>query len=408
MTPGYRQGHGPDDFEDDGVHLPPNVERSREDFARMKPDFCQWLEATEPDVDPEVTMGTVSFVVSHCSARDAYWILTEPSVDAVRETLRFVEDHFPDMLEGAKSGMGRFMEFLDESQLYSGSDESYEQVYELVVDDLDMDDDDLEEDGEEYIRLELVEPQTVVIYSSSLDKAQALAAMEALPFVSKARALLKWMGKSKEITASQTLRRKDIAPAAATLGEDAIGVATGYASGFWEPDTEGTLEVRSASEAPRLDLYWQMLRYAALVELTSTRVRPTAFGRAFLDAEPEATAIAVQSLATAAYQVLGGELPRSNGEAQLGYRAVAVMLMSGATETPLTADFVLEGIEDGQIVLDDLANALSGMLGYSVQRWIEDGFLEVGEYVEIPEVLLPSVATALGETFGASIGEPRP
>jgi hypothetical protein len=209
------------------------------------------------------------------------------------------------------------MEFLDESQLYSGSDESYEQVYELAVDDLD--EDDLEDEGE-YSWVELDEPQSVVVYSSALDATGTLAAMEALPFVSKARALLKRKGKSKEITASQTLRRKDIAGAAATLGEDAVDVATGYSSGFWEPDTEGTLEVRSASEAPRLDLYWQMLHYSGLMELTSTRVRPTAFGTAFLAAEPRVTAIAVQSLATTAYQVLSGLLPRSNGEEQLGHR----------------------------------------------------------------------------------------
>lgn len=398
MIPEQRQDYGPNDLEDEGAQIPPHVGRAQHAFARMKQDFRQWLEVTEPEADSGQTMGTVSFVLSNCAAKDVHWILTEPSVDTVREVLGFMEDHFPDILEDAKAGMGRFMEFLDESQLYSGSDESYEQVYELLVDD----------DAEEYSLVLIQEPQPVVIYSSSLDQAQALAAMEALPFVSKARALLRWMGKSKEITASATLRRKDIAAAAATLGEDAVGVATGYASGFWEPDTEGTLEVRSASEAPRLDLYWQMLRYAGLMELTSTRVRPTAFGMAFLEAEPRVSAIAAQSLATTAYQVLGGELPRSNGEAQLGYRAVAVMLMSGATEDPLTADYVLHGIDDGQIVLDDLANTLSGLLHNSVQRWIEDGLLEVGEHVQIPEVLLPSVATALAETFGASIGAPRP
>jgi hypothetical protein len=74
----------------------------------------------------------------------------------------------------------------------------------------------------------------------------------------------------------------------------------------------------------------------------------------------------------------------------------------------LTADYVLHGIVDEQIVLDDLANTLSGLLHNSVRRWIEDGLLEGGEHVEIPEVLLPSVATALAESFGASIGAPRP
>jgi hypothetical protein len=100
MVPGQHHGYGPHDPEDDGVQLAPNVGRGQEAFARMKPDFRQWLEATEPGINPRTTMGTVSFVLSHCAARDVDWILTEPSVDAVREALGFVKDQFPDMLEG--------------------------------------------------------------------------------------------------------------------------------------------------------------------------------------------------------------------------------------------------------------------------------------------------------------------
>ena len=51
----------------------------------------------------------------------------------------------------------------------------------------------------------------------------------------------------------------------------------------------------------------------------------------------------------------------------------------------MTADYVLHGIDDGQIVLDDLANTLSGLLHNSVQRWIEDGLM-INSTVEIRSV----------------------
>ncbi|GAA5228671.1 hypothetical protein [Paeniglutamicibacter antarcticus] len=399
---GQRQDAGDSDGAPpaEAAALPPAVLRVQEDFFAMRHNFRNWLEVTDPQFDPNAAMNELAFLLANCAARDRAFDATNPSVDTVRGVLGMLEDQFPQSHAETRAGLGRFMEFLDESQLFSGSDDSYEQVYDLATDE----DDDPEPQD---LVQGWTEVRPAVLYSSSLGEDETLTAMEALPLTEKARSFLSWIGKSKEVTGRGVLRRKDIQAAAASLGEDAVGVATGSAPDFWEPEAAGRFEVRSMSEAPQLDLYWQMLRYSGLIELTSTRIRPTERGLAFLAGEPKTSATAVRSMATTAYKVLAGVISNSNGEVHWHSAEAGTLLLDGATVEPLETSYVLEGTYEGRFMFEPLAEVLSGALRRAVMRWIADGLLDAEEYVVVPEVLLPSLADALAETYRASIGGPR-
>lgn len=403
MNPNRGRHQGPGDPPVVAAALPLAVLRAQEDFFAMRDDLRLWLEVTDPQSDTDAVINELAFLLTNCAALDQGFDATNPSVVTVRNVLGMLEDQFPESHAETKAGLGRFMEFLDESQLFSGTDDSYEQVYDLAIEA-----DDIPDHEELDPVMGFAEVRPALLYSSGLGQAEALAAMEALPLTAKARSFLGWIGQSKEVTGRGVLRRKDIQAAASSLGEDAVGVATGSAPDFWEPETAGRFEVRSMSEAPQLDLYWQMLRYSGLIELTSTRIRPTERGLAFMAGEPRVSAAAVGSMATIAYKVLAGVMPNSNGEVHWHSAEAGTLLLDGATVEPLETSYVLEGTYGGRFVCEPLAEVLSGALRPGILRWIADGLLDAGEYVLIPEVLLPSLAEALAVPYRASVGGPRP
>ena len=79
-------------------------------------------------------MGVVAFVLSSCATREEKTLVTAPSVKTLRSVLGFIEELFPETLESAKLEFSGYLEFLDESDEFSGSDQLFEDLYDLVND----------------------------------------------------------------------------------------------------------------------------------------------------------------------------------------------------------------------------------------------------------------------------------
>ncbi|MDQ0094992.1 hypothetical protein [Paeniglutamicibacter psychrophenolicus] len=314
-----------------------------------------------------------------------------------------------------------FLEFLDESDEFTGNDELFEGLHGMLADEEEIDWARFpsrgvpEAEGPRTPELTIPAPPKVagpvipktMVASSSLGAAASLAAMEALPLTARARALLKWIGERKEVTATGVLRRNDIKPAAARLGVKALGLATGTPVWHAIGMSSGVLEVRSMQEVPRLDLYWKMLLSAGLIQVSGKWVGLSEFGWTFAAKHPSSTPKAVLGMAAAAYQMLTGVIPRSSGEREHSGDYMAAVFVAGATGDPYSTESVLEGSENGEPLAGQFSRTLTNVVGKRIREWAEDGLVEIGETITIPEVLLPALATALAKPYSLVIGAPR-
>ena len=408
------------------------------EFGELKPLYRGWLE--QQDVaDTEAIIGGVAFVLTSCAMKEAATSITELSLSSLRSVLEFIGAQFPETLENTRDKMRGYLEFLDESDEFTGSDELFEELYELVDDEKEIDVAEVEaeigsdfeppglfdfpppelldeaeesEQPDEPVVVErlvkMARECKTVVATSAMGTDEALAAMEALPMTARARALLTWIGKGKGLTGTGVLRRNDIKPAAARLGINAAGSATGSPNAYAIGMTFGVLKVSSMSDVPRLDLYWQMLRQAGLIEFQGNWVGLTEFGWTFAAKHSTSTSKAVQEMATAAYGVLAGVIPRSNGQLELSPTHVASVLISGGTSSPWSTEVVIEGTENGRPRVDLFSKTLTARVGRRVRQWADDGLVDIGKEITIPEVLLPALAMGLGKSFKFELGAPRP
>lgn len=118
--------------------LPLNVLRVLADFNELKPLYRGWLDEAAPG-DHEAVMGVVSFVLTNCAMREAHTTITALSVPALRTVLEFVETQFPETLHNTKLEMVGFLEFLHERDVFTGSDQLCEDLYDLVDDEEEID-----------------------------------------------------------------------------------------------------------------------------------------------------------------------------------------------------------------------------------------------------------------------------
>lgn len=413
--------------------VPANVRYAMADFDDLKPSYGSWIEAQNTNA-PEAVMGNVGFVLTNCALRESDTVVTALSVDVVKAVLESIAETFPDAFEEMKHDMGGFMEFLDESDEFSGSDQHFESLYELVVD-------DAENAVEEWVNPRLGSatardiaestkgppspsvpwyraPHVTVkktIKVSVMGELETHRAIEWLPLSMRARAFLKWLGKGRATTAGGGLRRKDFKEAAATLGEDALGVTRDATSGSWIPGAPGTWKARQMWEAPSLDAYWTMLLEAGVIERATVRVTthkyekqavPTELGKRFLAREPKATVEAVRGMAHVGYRLLAGIAPVSSGLPIRGSEPFAKVLVAAATDTPMPTHLVAAVTQDPGFIQDEVSGMIYPRVGEQLYLWGGHGLLDLGDTVTIPEVLLPSLAAALAEEHGLELEEP--
>lgn len=166
--------------------------------------------------------------------------------------------------------VGAFVEFLVETGRWNGSAAQLAAVMDVL-------DTTTEDDG-----------GRGVIDVPDIPVEEALAAFTGLPLIRRAAALLEWIGEGKPVTATGALRVRDIEDAAACVGVAVQGGPKRSGTRLPGPGgSEGPVPtVRSMYEVPLLARLWNALEAAELIEITSTKVVPSADSGVFLAGGP--------------------------------------------------------------------------------------------------------------------------
>lgn len=148
-----------------------------------------------------------------------------------------------------------YLLFLDDSDLWSGSDDHFEAAQSALLEIIDERSDAAFDDR--------------VFAVPALSRKQTLAGLLDLPLSGRLQSFMEWFGDKRDVTSKGVLTRKDIQGAAAALDVAAMGVPTDptmFTPGDGEP-----LRVTTAQHVPRLDLYWEALVQIGIIELGARR-----------------------------------------------------------------------------------------------------------------------------------------
>ncbi|WP_052136310.1 plasmid pRiA4b ORF-3 family protein [Arthrobacter sp. PAMC 25486] len=154
-----------------------------------------------------------------------------------------------------------YLTFLEETKLWTGTQEEFETVSGLFYED--------------------DEPVFPDIDQPDLTPEQELAGLEATPLAQRMEALLRWIGPGAAVTSTGALKLKDIEAAAAAVGVAATGAKANakreqvpYFDRKNLPQGQVPI-VKSMYEVPMLAKMWAALESAQLIEIGSTKVWPT-------------------------------------------------------------------------------------------------------------------------------------
>ncbi len=359
--------------------------------------FMKWVRANTELLqlgDPLSVLRT--FLENHgASARTSVTTVQEPFATQVALG-KYVYDH-PEMdFDFVLHVVVGYLLYLDDSDLWSGSDELFEEVQEALLQALDDDSDEEFDDR--------------VFDVPALTRSQTRDALLALPLATHLQAFIAWFGNKRDVTSTGLLTRKDIQGAAAALGVAAQGVGS-LPQGAC-PDQGAPLQVTSARQIPQLELFWDSLVRIGLVELGSRHAAmnhplESLEGTAREDmlslvVRDVALGLYLQFIATAATAALAaGE---ETDQTSLAGDLVSSILLDAGIATGIPAESLtgalaaLEGADLGEAPLLDLAVGL--MLG--------EGLLQRDTHVRVPDVLKKLVAFAVAEPAGLEINYEDP
>lgn len=229
-------------------------------------------------------------------------------------------------------------------------------------------------------------------HGAEIDADVQYAALLRLPVVSAVRPLLEWMGDSRAITPSGSLRRADIAEVAAMIGIDAAGVAKRTAQ-----RSDAPVQVTSMLELTVLAAWWEALQLADVIALTSTRVRPGSKASEWsLGADP--TYETVEMLAgMVAAQILTDNYFNPDDEQEGRMISAVVPLALAALRE--------EGLAEPELSFDD---ALTYVAGARVARLREVGLAESPKrgVIAVPDALVGTVSRAVMTLLAMQLGMP--
>lgn len=245
------------------------------------------------------------------------------------------------------------------------------------------------------------EVQAALREAEGLDDGQRRAALAHLPLVSATRELLRWIGASRQITASGLLRRADIEPVAAMLGISAEGVAQQVPIDFGARAEElagpvserQRVYVQSAKEIPELAAWWVALQEAGVIELTSTRVRPGPSAAA-LDEGAELPLDVVDELVT--IYVAEILIAPMDGPVAIQRFGHAVVMQ--------TADQVLRAIAPDAEIVTGPGGGMAELLGLRVRGELRR--LEAAGILEFPDDGAGGAADGRGPVVPVALRQP--
>ena len=230
---------------------------------------------------------------------------------------------------------------------------------------------------------------------------EALADLSELPLIRRATALLQWIGEGKPVTATGALRLRDIEAAAACVG---VAVKGGVKrSGSPLPGTAGAEvpvpTVRSMYEVPLLAQLWNALEATELVEITSTKIVPSADSGVFLAGGPaerleELVYFVDEFLDTA---VLGWDPAQPWERTVSGLQAS--LLLAAATEDPPEKARLLAAPDNAPTAERAMARLLTGMAISRLEELAELGLLTIDTHFRVPPALIRCIASVFDDDW---------
>ncbi|MGB9036034.1 MAG: hypothetical protein WCC45_16100 [Paeniglutamicibacter sp.] len=372
--------------------------RARNTGDEVAAGFMKWVRANTELLqlgDPLPVLR--AFLENHgASARTSVTTVLEPSATQVALG-KYVYDHPDEDFDFVLHVVVGYLLYLDDSDLWSGSDELFEEVQEALLEALDDDSDEEFDDR--------------VFDVPALTRSQTRDALLALPLATHLQAFIAWFGNKRDVTSTGLLTRKDIQGAAAALGVAAQGM--GSLPQGASPDQGAPLQVTSAQQIPQLDLFWDSLLRIGLVEVGSRHAimnhpLESLEGTAREDMlmhllRDVALSLYLQLNATAAATGFGGEDPE-DGDANLFDNMLSTILLDAGTE---------EGIESGQLAeafatLERAELDEGSLTELSVDLLVAEGLLERDTHIRVPDVLKKLVAFAVAEPSGLEINYEDP
>ncbi|HSN36028.1 MAG TPA: plasmid pRiA4b ORF-3 family protein [Arthrobacter sp.] len=227
---------------------------------------------------------------------------------------------------------------------------------------------------------------------------QALAVFSNLPLIQRVTALLQWIGEGKPVTATGALRQRDIEAAAACVGVVVRG-------GPKRADTplpgaaDDVPTVRSMFDVPLLARLWTTLESTELVQITSTKVVPTAEAVQFLAGGPsgrleELVFIVDQYLETT---VLGWD-PAQPWERMLSGLQVSLLLAAATADPPEKAR-VLATPELAPAAEQAMAGLLTGVAMSRLEELAALGLLTIDTHLRVPPALVRCIANVFDDDW---------
>ena len=227
-------------------------------------EFIQWLGADGAGASDAVEilelvklLLTTQHATQGSSSATAFDL---DGVDAAAETIlaALEEDEIADAVDDIFGALAVYIEFLDESGRWSGTDAAYDELQSFLA----------TPGGPEDV------PGGRPIDVPHLSTEEQDTAFSALPLIQHASSLLEWIGEGKDVTTTGALRLKDIEAAAAAVGVNAHGKRG--AGRPMDPegvhgDQDAPLEVGTMYDVPLLRDIWAALVRAGLLTLGSTR-----------------------------------------------------------------------------------------------------------------------------------------
>ena len=191
-------------------------------------------------------------------AADATGFEAEPFDEAMTRLFEGLDAKTEDDIDFAWNSIHLYVDFLRETGIWTGTAEDSELVHNMFHE-------DLEEAGM---------PQ---IITPDLTPHQMWEGMAGTVLAQRMEAILRWIGKGRDVTSTGALRLKDIAGAGAAIGLRVTGVRE-------DARNDATLtHVKKMAESPRLMEFWQALEAAELIEIGATRAWLAPEGEEFID-----------------------------------------------------------------------------------------------------------------------------
>ncbi len=234
----------------------------------------------------------------------------------------------------------------------------------------------------------------------NLTDAEELIGLAGTVLVQRMEALLRWIGKSKEVTSTGALRLKDIEGAAAAIGLSVRGATRAAKSGqvtlFADTASASVRTVKAMLDEPKLAMFWDVMQTACLTEVGASTAKPTLLARDFLDGKRGARLAVLRDFTTCFLEssVSEGDI-RDPVVYQSSMAKIALLLAASSAEPPELAQVHALASPDGGTLLETI-------VGEAVRDWLdymsELGLISTDKHVVVQPVIRARVAALMERT----------